>query len=87
MDFKKFVQAGLTQGELASLIGVSRVTVNNWIHGRKAPDNITNRDTEAKLEKVMNKITEALDMGLLPIDPSVKREDRASEINKVFEQV
>lgn len=33
MDFRLIKEAGLTQGEFAELIGVSRASVNTWVSG------------------------------------------------------
>jgi transcriptional regulator with XRE-family HTH domain len=33
VDFRPIQEAGITQGEFASLLRVSRITVSNWVRG------------------------------------------------------
>lgn len=37
MDLSIATSAGLTQSEIAHVLGVSRVTVNHWINGKYSP--------------------------------------------------
>jgi transcriptional regulator with XRE-family HTH domain len=63
-DFKILEEAGLSQREFAELVGVSRVTVNNWLRGKQKPSNVL-----AKLAKrQLAYITVAHRLGWLPGD-------------------
>lgn len=62
-NFSPIRNAGLTQGEFAHLVGVSRVTVNLWCNG-KSPSKFLFE----KIERVLNAITKAHDAGALPLE-------------------
>lgn len=54
--------SGVTQRELAELIGVSRVTVNRWIKGYSQPSPAISR----VLVDILNLLDVAVERGLLP---------------------
>jgi|TARA_B110000908_G_scaffold69869_1_gene84252 transcriptional regulator with XRE-family HTH domain len=64
MDFAYIKHAGMGQKEFADLIGVSRVSVNNWIKGKSKPGRHTIEETRKQLELV----TAAYKLKYLPAD-------------------
>lgn len=64
MDFDILFDAGITQGEFAQIVGVSRVTVNMWSKGKTIP----NRFRERKIQRVLAAVKSALGAKKLPID-------------------
>lgn len=70
MDFSIIDRAGVTQGQFASLVGVSRVTVNTWVNGRFHPRGHA-RDTVIRLVKLLHEAHEA---GTLPVQVVDKRQ-------------
>lgn len=61
MDFSVINKAGLTQGELAWLCGVSRVTANKWLNGKGVHFLL-----EAQVSKTLNAVSAAIDHEILP---------------------
>lgn len=49
LDFSFAKAAKLTQGELAAVLGVSRVTVNLWIKGKSKPHRLHAGDIRKRL--------------------------------------
>ena len=80
VDFTPLKAAKVTQGELASLLRVTRVAVNSWIHGTL---NI-HEMRKPMVVKYLNAIKEATDAGDLPISPDVQRDKRLAAIKKVL---
>ena len=48
---KERKRAGLTQGELADLLGVGKTTIINWEHGKTCPQN---KEMYSKIIEVLN---------------------------------
>lgn len=86
--------AGLTQGELARLIGVSRVTIANWELGRRHPPvqslpliaNTLNcsvgelyGDSEEKSSEVTNDMSESKANVTIPVQIDSKEIDAVTE--------
>ena len=64
LDFSIIEQAGITQGEVAELLGVSRVTVNKYCKGHAQPHSLIAKRVARFLALLESKITE----GKLPIE-------------------
>lgn len=64
MDFEILKKAGVGQQEFAELVGVSRVSVNNWVRGKNRPS----KHLVSKTKQQLAYITVAHRMGLLPGD-------------------
>lgn len=63
-SFSVLEDAGLSQREFADLVGVSRVTVNNWTRGKQKPSNVITKLAQKQLAY----ITVAYRLGFLPGD-------------------
>lgn len=61
-DFDVLESAGVSQREFADLVGVSRVTVNNWTTGKQKPSNVVTKLAQRQLAY----ITVAYRLGWLP---------------------
>ena len=61
LDFSVIERAGLTQGEFADLIGVTRVTVNLWVNGGTPSPYLTR-----VCDGMLNRLQEAIDAEYLP---------------------
>ena len=65
MKYKKVAKAsGLTVGELAVLLGVSRVTASNWINERSSPHTLH----AARVAEIWKRIAQAVIDRDLPLD-------------------
>lgn len=82
MNFATAIEAGLTQGELARAIGVSRVTINLWLNGKMKPHRYNAANIAASLE-ILGK---AIAQGLIP-RPLSRRKPRHEGIAKAMQQV
>lgn len=67
MDFSVIKRARMTQGEFADLVGVSRVTVNQWVRGKMRP----HRYTSAKIGAMLEHLESAAEFGELPLPNGV----------------
>jgi transcriptional regulator with XRE-family HTH domain len=47
--FEILEKAGVSQREFAELVGVSRVTVNNWSRGKQKPSNVLSKIAQKQL--------------------------------------
>jgi predicted transcriptional regulator len=63
MDFAVIERSGLTQGEFGQLLGVSRVTVSQWVRSKMAP----HRFHEAKVKELLAALELAIKNDALPI--------------------
>lgn len=85
MDFNIIKTAGLNQAQFASLVGVSRVTVNTWIRGHFAP----RAAIRHRVRTVLAAIAAAVERGLLPVPRTNRNEEikrRLSEIEATVNQ-
>jgi DNA-binding XRE family transcriptional regulator len=73
IDFSVPIKAGLTQTELAKVLGVSRVTLNMWLHGKMKPHRLHAKDIESRMELVMR----AINLNLIPPKPRRGSRDAA----------
>jgi DNA-binding XRE family transcriptional regulator len=62
MDFTAVNAFGLTQSELAKVLGVSRVTVNLWMNGKMNPHRLHAETVHKKL----NQLKLAIELNLIP---------------------
>jgi DNA-binding XRE family transcriptional regulator len=79
MNFEVIDQAGLTQAQFASLVDVSRVTVNTWIKGHYRP----NQQMRGRVIKALDLLTEAVDAGRLPINATIHRELLQKQLDRI----
>lgn len=57
-------------GELDVLLGVSRISVHNYIRGKTEPG----VHTAPRIEKVLNILEKVIDAGKLPFNPEITRD-------------
>jgi len=62
MDFQVLQDTGVSQGEFARLMGVSRVTVNNWCRGHSTPRG----DRAKKARQLILVLRRCGEAGMLP---------------------
>ena len=88
LDFSLIEKAGLTQGEFADLIGVTRVTVNLWVNGG-TPSPYLTKVCAARLAKLEAAIdAEYLPAPLLEMHPTqYNREERRETIRAALQRV
>ena len=73
-------EAGLLPHEVAKMLKVSRVTVSMWVNGHCKP----HRLLIAKVERFLDGVQRAVDVGDLPLDKTTKRKDRLGQIKVVL---
>lgn len=78
MKFKLIKQCGLTQQEVADALGVTRITVNNWVTERCG----VSVHLQKKVDTFMSALASAYAAKDLPlyVDPDV----RAAQVTKVL---
>lgn len=64
MDFSVIDRAGLSQKQFASLIGVSRITVNTWVMGHFSPG----RKVAGRVRTALDLLRQAVKAKQLPVD-------------------
>ena len=64
IDYAIIKKAGLGQKEFAELLGVSRVTVSNWVNNKTSPS----KHLESKVRNTVTLLTAANRLKLLPGD-------------------
>lgn len=80
MNIKLLLDTKLTQGELAKLFGVTRVTVNHWLTGRFRP-----KDTSVEhVKTVAQKLTAALESGKLPLPNGIAKDRRVAVVREII---
>lgn len=62
-DYSPIAAAGLTQGEFAKLIGMSRITVNKWAMSETGPARINDQQT---VRRTLKMLAVAVKLGILP---------------------
>lgn len=75
--------AKITQGEFALIVGVSRVTVNHWMNGKRAPNGVTGKQVNAMLRL----IERAVERNLFPLNNGIEKTTRLTEIKKTLKTV
>lgn len=84
MDFTPVRKARLSQAEFAKLCGVSRVTANMWL--REERPRTPNRFVEYTVALQLQRLSEAVAMGLLPLPGTVNRDERDEHIRVAIER-
>ena len=80
MDFSVLKDTDLSQVEFAEVLGVSRVTVNLWLHGKANPHRYNTDNVYATLVA----LRKASDKGLLPTKPAKGRPSRVPKIKEII---
>ena len=62
MDFSIIDRGGVTQGQFAKLVGVSRITVNTWVKGHFQPRPVVRH----RVSTALRLIAKAIEAGSLP---------------------
>jgi transcriptional regulator with XRE-family HTH domain len=78
MNFKLIKQCGLTQQEVADALGVTRITINNWVTGRCG--------VSVHLQRKMQTFLDALESAKAAKDLPVYVDDmtRSAQLTKVL---
>lgn len=84
MDFTPVRKARLSQSEFAKLCGVSRVTANTWLRETKPAH--PHRFVQFTVTLQLQRLSEAVAMGLLPLPGTVKRDERDEHIRVAIER-
>lgn len=82
MDISEAVKAGLSQGEIATALGVSRVTVNLWSRQKMNPHHLH----ADKLSERMCALKKAISGGMIP-PRDRKRKPRHAAIAEIMERL
>ena len=82
LDFSPLDAAKITQMEFASIAGVSRVTVNNWVHKRLG----VHEARASRVEKLLGALRAAVEQEKLPL-ANTPRAQRSSAIKRVVLEV
>lgn len=84
LDHEPVRAAGLSQGEFADLVGLSRLSVNRYMQSNTAPK----RENDRKhYEKVLKLIAAAVKLGILPqqLPPRKRGVSRQHDIEQALE--
>lgn len=81
--FDVLPQAGVSAAEFAGIVGVTRVSVHNWIAGRKSPHKLVRARVSTAL-KVLQKLVDAKK---LPLDRGIEPEVRRLKLARLKEIV
>ena len=82
VEFQTALAAGLSQTEIAKVLGVSRVTLNLWLNGKMKPHRYHKHVVDARIA-LLNK---AVEQNLIPKQDK-KRKPRHDAISAVLEQL
>jgi DNA-binding XRE family transcriptional regulator len=63
MDFTVLKRAGVSQGQFAALVGVSRITANTWVRGHFKP----RAPLAPRVRALLRLLHEAVEVGVLPV--------------------
>lgn len=88
LDFSIIDKAGLTQGEFAEMLGVSRVTVNHWVNGAKPSPYLT-KTCGALLQQLKAALEQQLLPGPLLEHPpnQFNKEERRAALNAALDRL
>lgn len=78
--FEILKKTGLTQGDLATLFKVSRITMNNWMTGKTNPHALIRAAVDLKLKA----IGAALRAKALPLPDTVEKKHKMKEAKAVL---
>jgi transcriptional regulator with XRE-family HTH domain len=76
-------QSGIRQGELALILKVSRVTVNNWLTGKHKPHALA----RPSVEKKMQLINTAVEENLLPLPGGLSPTARIHNLAQILKAI
>lgn len=79
MDFTPIIHAGITQGEFAKLLKVSRVTVSGWMTGKMGVHEMR----KPRVQRLLDVIHKATNNGEFPLH-DIPRAGRFDAIKKVL---
>jgi DNA-binding XRE family transcriptional regulator len=79
MDLSPFTRAGLRQGEIGQLVGVTQTTVGLWMRGKRSPHFLI----APRIAPILSAVESAVDDGALPLKATVPREQRLAKIKRV----
>jgi len=80
-NFVTTVKAGITQGEVAQLVGVSRNTVSKWMHGTGGV-RLAHAET---VKLLLDKLNRAIEDNQLPLPHGVRRKNRLRTIREILD--
>lgn len=72
-------RSGFTQGEVASIFGVSRVMVNRYLNKGVKP--VANN--KVRVERAVNLLRDLVRQGKLPLPYGVAKDRRTNAVNKI----
>lgn len=81
IPFAVIAHSGMTQGEFAQIVGVTRVTTNLWVKGKMRP----NRYVAERVNKLLSSIAAAVDQGHLPLPPATPKHKRLESLKRVID--
>ena len=79
LDWSVLRRAKVTQSDFAAIVGVSRVTVNSWIHGKPV-----NQLRMTKIQRVIESLSQCVAEGALPLPHTNGNTERLRDITKVM---
>lgn len=79
MDFGVIDKAGLTQAQFATLVDVSRVTVNTWVKGHYRPGNAV----RGRVSRALDLLKQAVADGKLPINAAIQAELLQKQLDRI----
>jgi DNA-binding XRE family transcriptional regulator len=79
MDFGVIDQAGLTQSQFASLVDVSRITVNTWVNGHYQPG----PKMRGRVRRALQLLAAAVEDGKLPINATIQEELLRKQLDRI----
>lgn len=77
--FDVIEQAGISQGQFAALVGVSRVTVNTWVRGKFSP----RPDLKRRVAAILRLVGAAVQAGRLPVPIVDHRKATEVELQRI----
>lgn len=80
MNFAPLINSGLTQGEFAAWVGVSRPTVNIWVSRRAKPSHLVRDKVLQRLEALQW----ALDKNMLPPGIHLSDPERKTRVPEIL---
>jgi hypothetical protein len=80
IDFTPVITAALKPSDLAMLVGVGRVSCSYWLNGHQQPHYL-HRD---KVQDIVDAISKATQIGLLPVPINTMRRERAHYIRQAL---
>ena len=82
-DFSVLKRAGISQGEFGVMVGVSRVTVNNWVRDRCDPSS----DHRFYVGRALKALARLIDLGRLPFGDDVSKRQRRAAVRSLTDLI